>query len=178
MTWAGQSKCGEVAKPVKRQFLMKLWLGIRDLMEVYVPCAAFVAMLVAFFFEVFSRYVLNQPLTWPYEITVIGYLWTSVLGASLATRHKAHVSFTSIYDKSSPRARVIMRLTGSFLLLVPFCIALVPCYNYISFMRIQLTTVFRFRYNIVYAPFMVFMALTIIYVASDIVTDVRRIMKR
>lgn len=151
---------------------------VLDLVEIWIPMIAFVVMLGAFLVQIFYRYALNNPLIWPYEVTVLGYLWVSVLGGAYARRCGAHVSFASIYEKLSQSKQAMNRIASNGIILLAFVLAFRPAYEYVEFMRIQKSTVLRLPYNLVYSPFMVFMVLIIGRCLWDIMSDLALLLRR
>jgi len=132
-----------------------------DILEIYIPALSFVVLFVVFLIQVFYRYFLNNPLTWPPEIISMAFIWTTVLGACYAQRLAEHVSFTVVYERLSARGQLYFRLLGNALVAVAFLIALGPVFRYVQFMAFQQTTVFRIPYSWVYAPFVIFQVLII-----------------
>ena len=145
---------------------------ILDILEIYIPALSFIVLFVVFLVQVFYRYFLNNPLTWPPEVISTAFIWTTVLGACYAQRLADHVSFTVVYERLSARGQLFFRLLGNAFVAIAFLIALLPVYNYIRFMAFQQTTVFRVPYSIVYAPFFVFQVLIIGRMSYAIYQDV------
>ena len=45
---------------------------------------------------VFYRYVLKEPLSWTYELSILVFIWVTFIGASVALQQGAHVTFDFI----------------------------------------------------------------------------------
>ncbi len=93
-------------RPVLTQGLKKLL----DFVEIWVPVVTFALMFVVFVVAIFFRYVLNHPLTWPYELSIILFIWTILFGAGYAKREDSHVVFSVVYDRLSPGKQRISRI--------------------------------------------------------------------
>ncbi|MGM8365803.1 TRAP transporter small permease [Virgibacillus sp. W0181] len=152
----------------------KVILSFRNFVEVYVPAIAFFIMFIAFVVQVFSRYVLNAPLAWTYEITAIGFVWTIILGAIYARRTDDHVSFTFIYDMVSEKIQLIFRVIGNVMVIVLIAVAIYPTYDFIQFSKISKTTTFSVPMNVVYFPFLLLMIMLILYSVIDIAIDISK----
>lgn len=152
--------------------LMKALQVIVDIIEIYIPSISFIIMFSAFILQIFFRYFLNNPLTWPYEITVFGFMWTALFGALYAKRKGGHVKFTLVYDHLNPLKQLIMRLVGNSLICISFIIGFYPAYDYIMYLEYQKSTVLFIPYHIVYFPFLIFLLGTIIRLIIDIVEDI------
>lgn len=144
---------------------------LRDIVEVCIPIVSFCIMFIVFVAQIFSRYVLRAPLAWAYEVTVSCYLWLVVLGACLAQRERAHVVFTLITDKLPLRWEAFCTFLGNLLIVVAFSWSFLPSVDFVAFMGRQKTSVLRIGLNIVYAPYIPFLAFTILYMLRDIVLD-------
>lgn len=155
--------------PVLR--LLVKWLF--DIIEIYIPVASFVVMFLTFIIEIFWRYVLDSPLTWPYETTTITFVWTVLFGAIYTMRKRQHMVFSLIYDLMSPRFQRIMRFISNGLVFVGFGIAVFPSYQFISFMHLQTTPVFNVPFSMIYAPFLLFLVMVMYYSLRDIIDDIR-----
>ncbi|MDR1058903.1 MAG: TRAP transporter small permease, partial [Treponema sp.] len=61
--------------------MKKALLFIRNVFELYLPVAAFIALFCSFILQVFFRYVVRHPLTWTQEVITLGFIWSVVFGA-------------------------------------------------------------------------------------------------
>ena len=145
----------------------KLLEFIRNFVEVYIPVLSFVIMFVVFVIQIAARYVFNNPLPWAYEITVTCYLWTVVLSACYAERSRSHVTFTLVYDALGIKAKAVCAFLGNLIIAVAFAVSIVPSIKFVSFMKMQETSVFHIGLNIVYAPYILFLIFILIYTLSD-----------
>ncbi len=106
--------------------MKKLALFVREVLEVYIPTAAFIFLFLAFILQVFFRYVVNHPLTWTQDVIVIGFCWSVILGACYTMRRKGHVQFTMLYEAYSPKVAAWARLIGNILIIITFAVMVVP----------------------------------------------------
>lgn len=149
-----------------------LW-WIRQIIEVYLAVFSFSVMFITFIVEIFFRYVMDNPLTWPYELTTVTFVWAVVLGASYAMRRRDHLMFTLLYDRLPERAQLVVRFISNGLVCSGLLIVYYPSLSYISFMGTQSTTVLNIPFSVVYGPFMYFLSISIFYLVTDIVNDVK-----
>lgn len=79
-----------------------------------------VPLIFATCYEVFSRYALNAPTIWAYEL---GYMATGanfLLGAAYTLRERAHIRVDALYGHLfSRRGQAIVNLIGYLFLLLP-----------------------------------------------------------
>ena len=144
-----------------------------DIVEIYIPCISFTVMFLSFLIQIFTRYVLNNPYIWTYELTIFGFIWTAMLGALYAKRKASHVKFTLLYDIYSPLAKIWVRIAGNSLILIAFVIGFWPALDYILFMGFKKSTVLKIPYDIVFFPFMIFLTVMIGRLAVDVWNDIR-----
>ncbi len=144
-----------------------------DTVEIYIPCISFSVMFLSFILQIFTRYVLNNPLIWTYELTIFGFIWTALLGALYAKRRASHVKFTLLYDMYKPEARIWIRIVGNSLILISFVIGFWPALDYVLFMGFKKSTVLKIPYDIAFFPFVIFMAGMIVRFGIDVWNDVK-----
>ena len=148
-----------------------------DIPEKYVSSVTFSILFLVFVLQIFFRYVLNKPLVWPYEVSIFAFIWTVMLGACFAKRHNVHVKFNLVYDRQKPLVQLIFRLIGNTAVVAAFCIALVPTFKFIQFMRIDRSMALGIPFDIAYGPYLVFMVIIIVRVALDLISDIRKIVR-
>ena len=75
------------------------------------------SILVNVIVQVFFRYVLNQPLLGPAEITTWCLVWAGYIGASVALRHDQHISLSLFTSRMSSRTRFVVKLISRLIVL-------------------------------------------------------------
>lgn len=147
-----------------------------DVVELYVPMAAFVMMFLLFLLSIMFRYFFNNPLGWPFEMTIIGFIYTAVLAATYVRRQRAHVKFTLVYERLSERGQRVSRILANSLVMVAFAWATPTTIEWIGFMGFKATTFLGISFSVVYFPIVPFLILIAAHCLHDIVVDVRRIL--
>lgn len=77
-------------------------------------------LIFATVYEVFSRYLLNAPTIWAYEV---GYMATGanfLLGAAFTLREKGHIRIDVAYMRFRPRTKALIDVLGYTFLMLPF----------------------------------------------------------
>ncbi|HSN65759.1 MAG TPA: TRAP transporter small permease subunit, partial [Fusibacter sp.] len=146
---------------------------LRDVIEIYVPLMAFAVMFLTFILQIVARYVFKYPLTWAYEITVIGFSWSVIFGACYAMRSRSHVKFTLIYDMLTGKKAAVLRMLGNMIILVAFVALFIPSIEYVKFMDFQSTPVFKIKLSWIFSAFIYFVISMVGYTLSEIVEDVQ-----
>jgi len=68
----------------------------------------FLAGVVAF--EVFSRYFLDSPTIWAYDVSLFLFGYIAALGGAYAQQQRAHINVDILYNKVSPTTKSIFNL--------------------------------------------------------------------
>ncbi len=75
-------------------------------------------MTVVVFSQVFFRYVLRSPLSWPEETARVLVVWLSFLGGYMALREKRHIGFNLLVKKLPRRGKFVVEVIVFLLILV------------------------------------------------------------
>lgn len=126
----------------------------------------FLVMFGAFLLQVFTRYVLNDPLGWTEEVSLIAYLWVVFWGAGLMVREDEHVRFDMIFQSVPIRARRILAVICAAGLAGMFLVGLPGNVDYVNFMAEDKTWILGIRFDIVFSVFIVFM---VAYAARNLI---------
>lgn len=70
--------------------------------------------------DVFWRYMLNSPLGWPQEVSVMCMVWIVMLGTATAVRKRSHIAVTMLVDALPPAMKRPMILFSYGVQLVVF----------------------------------------------------------
>lgn len=158
------------------KWIKKTLKAVVDTVEVYIPFAAFVSLFSVFLLGILFRYFF-KPLTWTLELSLMCFIWTALLGGLYAKRDNSHVQFTMLYDMVSPLTQIWMRIVGNTLLVTAFAIGLIPSWKYVLFMGYKKSNVLKIPMDVVFFPFVIFLAFMIGRYAIDVVNDIRLLKK-
>ena len=73
---------------------------------------SFLAMVVLTCWQVFTRYVLQNPSSWSEELVSYLFAWASLLGASLVTGERGHMNIPIVLEKFSPAVQKLLNIFG------------------------------------------------------------------
>lgn len=143
---------------------------VRDCVEKYIPSIALAALFIIFCYQVFMRYVLRQPQAWAGEVEQSCFLWLVLLGACYAQRMKAHVTFTLLYDKLSIKGKAVVAMLGDIIIAFTAFCNILPSLHYVLGLaaRHQVTTILKWPKTIVYFPYVVMIAILMLYALVEI----------
>ena len=156
---------------ILKQLFKKAVLLLRDCVEIYIPVLAFLGLFGVFIAQIFFRYILRSPKPWSMEVTSMCYVWVVLLGACYAQRKKSHVTFTLIYDMLSVKLKSFTAFLGNLIIFIALAVSVSPTWNYIQFMKVQKSSVLKVGLNYIYAPYMIFLVMMLLYTAIDLYED-------
>ena len=142
-------------------------------LDTYVAMAAFCVMQACVFLQVFTRYVLNLPLSWPEEVARYSLVWLTFLGASAAVRANDHIRIDVVLTKVPPNVRsVLVVLTNVCAALV--LLAVVPAgFGLVGLMAGIPTAALQVSMSWVYLPVPLSLSLMIVQLITNSISEIR-----
>jgi TRAP-type C4-dicarboxylate transport system permease small subunit len=111
--------------------------GLVRLEELVTGVACFV-IVSAISLQVFCRYVLNSPLSWPEEVAKLAFVWGSFFGAAVGVRRKAHIAIEALTLRLPERIRRAFAVVVQLGVLV---VLAVLCWSGIQMVRMASTSI-------------------------------------
>ena len=124
--------------------------------------AMFALMFTAFMIQIFSRYVLNDPVSWSLELCSLAYIWVVFWSCNLLISERQHIVFDVLYLKLPPAWRRAVAILNSGTLFVLFLAGLPTTLEYIDYLSRRKTMTLHVPLNLAYACFAVFMIAVIV----------------
>jgi len=113
-------------------------------------------MFVSFLLQIAFRYVLNRPLGWTDEVTVLCWVWLVLWGAAFILSDKDEIRFDIVYGLVSRRTRRTFTLISSVALVVLFVVSLPASWNYVLFMKREKSAYLGMRFDYLYSIYLIF----------------------
>jgi TRAP-type C4-dicarboxylate transport system permease small subunit len=139
--------------PPSKSLTVASWLRRR---AENVIVALITVMFVSFLLQITFRYVLNDPLGWTDEVTVLCWVWLVLWGAALILSDKDEIRFDIVYELVSPRTRRMFTLISSMALVVLFVVSLPASWNYVLFMKREKSAYLGMRFDYLYSIYVIF----------------------
>ncbi len=127
-----------------------------------VAAAMLAVMFVTFIIQVVFRYVLNFPVGWTSEVTVISWLWLVLWGAAFVVKEREEIRFDLIYGAVGRRTRRVLAIIGSIALLILYILSLPAAVDYVTFMKVQSTAYMKIRFDYLFSIYVIFAVAVII----------------
>lgn len=108
-------------------------------------------MFIVFIVQIVSRYLLNLPIGWTHEISVILWLWIVLFGTAFVVRDYEEIRFDLLYSTVSERARRTMVVICALAVVFFFAMSLPAVIDYIAFMKVERTAYMKVRFDWLYS---------------------------
>jgi C4-dicarboxylate transporter DctQ subunit len=119
-------------------------------------------MFVCFLLQIFFRYVLNRPLGWTEEVTVLCWVWVVLWSAAFLLSDAEEVRFDIVYSAVPRRVRRVFVVVSSVALVVLLAISVPATWRYIAFMKREHSAYLHVRFDILYSIYLLFVAAVIV----------------
>ena len=119
-------------------------------------------MFASFLLQIFFRYVLNRPLGWTEEVTVLCWLWVVLWSASFIVSDAEEVRFDIVYSAAPPPARRVFTIVTSLALVALLAASLPATWRYVVFMKREHSAYLHMRFDLLYSIYLVFVAACVV----------------
>ena len=130
-------------------------------------------MFVAFLIQIFFRYFFNFPIGWASELSVVTWLYMVLLGSAFWLKESEEVRFDLFSGRLGPRGRRAIGLFVAVAAIVLFGMALPATISYVSFMKVESSSYFKIRLDMLYSIYVVFAVAVIVRYVWEIVSLLR-----
>lgn len=130
-------------------------------------------MFAAFIVQIVFRYLMNLPIGWTSELTLVCWLWLVLWGAAFVVREREEIRFDIIYGGVRPGARRAMAVITGVVLVGLYVWSLPAVWDYVTFMKVERTAYLKIRYDWLYAIYIAFAVAAIARYAWIVWTAVR-----
>lgn len=118
--------------------------------------AMLATMFVVFILQIVFRYILNLPIGWTHEISVMMWLWMVLFGTAFVVRDSEEIRFDIFYGAARGRVKRGMILASALGLVVLFSLSLPAVIDYIAFMKVEKTAYLKIRFDYLYSIYGIF----------------------
>jgi TRAP-type C4-dicarboxylate transport system permease small subunit len=126
-----------------------------------VAAALLGVMFLAFIVQIVFRYLLNFPVGWTTELSIITWLWLILWGAAFVVREDDEIRFDIIYGSVGPNARRIMAAIAAAALVAIYVLSLPAVADYVAFMKVEETAYLDIRFDWLFSIYLIFAAASI-----------------
>lgn len=119
-------------------------------------------MFLCFLLQIAFRYVLNRPLGWTEEVTVLCWVWTVLWGASFIVHDRDEIRFDILSSAVSPPIRRAFTVAAGIALIVLLLISLPATWRYVAFMKREHSAYLHIPFSYLYSIYVLFAVACII----------------
>jgi TRAP-type C4-dicarboxylate transport system permease small subunit len=124
--------------------------------------ALLAVMFVAFLVQIAFRYLLNFPVGWTSELTIITWLWGVLWGAAFVVREREEVRFDILYGALGRRARRLAGIITAIAIVGLYAVSLPATLDYVRFMKVERTAYLKIRFDHLFSIYVLFVAAVIV----------------
>jgi TRAP-type C4-dicarboxylate transport system permease small subunit len=151
---------GRQARPILAGRPVRRWLWwALDSTEEVICYGLLVGLVVVASLQVFTRYVLNAPLTWTEELARMLFTWINFLGAALIVKKSSHISIDFLVKILPPGPRRWMLILSHSVILAVVLILAVKGFRLLQITGASESPALNVPWVYVYAAFPIGMAL-------------------
>jgi TRAP-type C4-dicarboxylate transport system permease small subunit len=126
-----------------------------------VAAVLFMVMFLAFIIQIVTRYVINFPLGWTFELSTLCWVWGVLWGAAFVVREKDEIRFDVVYSLLSDRTRRYLTVLTGLSLIALYGISLPAVTDYVLFMRVEHTAYMKVPFDIAFFVYVIFAVATL-----------------
>ncbi len=120
--------------------------------------------------QVFTRYVLNDPSPWSEELARFILIWVSILGAAYVSGRKEHIAIDLLQQKSSPKnRRKIQWVIDTMIILFALFVLVIGGYNLVQITISQTSSSLQIPLGVIYLIIPISGVLIIFYALTDMI---------
>ncbi|MBK6805473.1 MAG: TRAP transporter small permease subunit [Betaproteobacteria bacterium] len=113
-------------------------------------------MFVAFILQIVFRYFLNFPIGWTSELSVVAWLYITLLGSAFWLKESEEVRFDLLSGRLGPVGRRVVGFVVALSAVVLFGMALPATVKYVAFMKVESSSYLKIRLDVLYSVYVVF----------------------
>jgi C4-dicarboxylate transporter, DctQ subunit len=130
-------------------------------------------MFLGFIVQIVFRYFFNFPIGWTSELSVIAWLYMTLLGSAFWLKESDEIRFDLISGMLGPLGRRVVGLILAVAAIVLFAMALPATISYVAFMKVERSSYMNIRLDYLYSVYVVFAVAVIVRYLWAIVGIVR-----
>jgi TRAP-type C4-dicarboxylate transport system permease small subunit len=118
-------------------------------------------MFAAFILQIVFRYLLNLPVGWTNEISVVLWIWIVLFGAAFVVREEEEIRFDLVYAAARPPARRLMFAISAISLITLYGVSFPATIDYVTFMKVEKTAYLNIRFDLLFSIYLIFVVAVI-----------------
>jgi TRAP-type C4-dicarboxylate transport system permease small subunit len=120
------------------------------------------ALFLAFIVQIVFRYLLNFPIGWTHELSIVAWIWLVLWGAAFVVREDEEIRFDLVYGSVRASTRRLMVVFAALSLVALYAVSLPSIVDYVIFMKVQETAYLDIRFDFLFSIYVVFAVAAIV----------------
>ncbi len=116
----------------------------------FLVCATFAVLIFACVLQVFTRFVLNNSLSWTEELARYAFIWSNFLGAAICTQKESHAAVTAVTDLLPAKAQTALKIAVSLIIILVAGVLIWHGFQVAYAVRLQLSPALRVSMALIY----------------------------
>jgi TRAP-type C4-dicarboxylate transport system permease small subunit len=113
-------------------------------------------MFVCFLIQIACRYVLNRPVGWTEELSILCWLWGILWGAAFIVTERDEVRFDILYGNVSDGVRRVFTVITGLALIALYGVSLPAAAGFVSFMKVERSAYLQVPVSYLYSIYIIF----------------------
>lgn len=123
--------------------------------------AMLAVMFLAFLVQIVFRYLLDLPVGWTNELSLVLWIWLVLWGAAFVLREDEEIRFDLFYAMAGRRTRRVMFVVSALSLVALYAISLPAVVDYVTFMKVEKTAYLKIRFDWLFSVYVIFVVAAI-----------------
>jgi TRAP-type C4-dicarboxylate transport system permease small subunit len=124
--------------------------------------AMLAVMFLAFLLQIVFRYLLNFPVGWTSELTVITWVWGVLWGAAFVVKEREEVRFDLLYGTLGARPRRVAVICTGVAIVALYAVSLPATVDYVRFMKVERTAYLKIRFDHLFSIYVIFVVAVLV----------------
>jgi len=117
---------------------------------------------LSFLAGIVFRYVLNLPMGWAQELSVVCWLWLVLWGAAFVVEERDEIRFDLLVGAVKPRTRIAMTIVAALSLIALYGMSLPATISYVTFMKVEHSAYLKIRLDWLFSIYVIFAVAVIV----------------
>jgi TRAP-type C4-dicarboxylate transport system permease small subunit len=113
-------------------------------------------MFVCFLIQIVFRYVLNNPVGWTEELSILCWMWGILWGAAFVVAERDEVRFDIVYGHVSEGVRRAFTVITGLALIGLYGVSLPAAWSFVAFMKVERSAYLHVPISYLYSIYVVF----------------------
>lgn len=152
--------------------IQKLSTAVERILTVMV-CTTFIVLISACVLQVFTRFVLNNSLSWTEELARYSFIWSNFLGAAICTQKESHATVSALTDLLPENAKHSLKLITNLIIILIAIVLIFYGFKVAYAVRLQLSPALRVSMSLIYGAAPVCGLFVMFYSILNLLKEIR-----